>query len=67
MSSSARILAALPGRTLAGPTTSDRPSASWALVKDKEVAQKMNKFMELNTIGVSGPQLLALPRYSRQS
>ncbi|KAE8814551.1 Tryptophan aminotransferase 1 [Hordeum vulgare] len=25
----------------------------WALVKDKEVAQKMNKFMELNTIGVS--------------
>ncbi|XP_044962626.1 tryptophan aminotransferase-related protein 1-like [Hordeum vulgare subsp. vulgare] len=25
----------------------------WALVKDKQVAQKMNKFMELNTIGVS--------------
>ena len=25
----------------------------WALVKDREVAQKMNKFLELNTIGVS--------------
>jgi hypothetical protein len=25
----------------------------WALVKDKEVAQKMIKFIELNTIGVS--------------
>ena len=26
---------------------------SWALVKDKEVAEKMTKFIELNTIGVS--------------
>lgn len=25
----------------------------WALVKDKEVAKKMTKFIELNTIGVS--------------
>uniref|UniRef100_A0ACD5TKL9 Uncharacterized protein n=1 Tax=Avena sativa TaxID=4498 RepID=A0ACD5TKL9_AVESA len=25
----------------------------WALVKDREVAQKMNKYLELNTIGVS--------------
>ncbi|KAJ0506968.1 putative transaminase [Helianthus annuus] len=30
----------------------------WALVKDKEVAKKMTKFMEVNTIGVSKePQL----------
>ncbi|KAI5019212.1 hypothetical protein ZWY2020_044100 [Hordeum vulgare] len=34
-------------------TMSKCTGQQWALVKDKEVAQKMNKFMELNTIGVS--------------
>lgn len=28
-------------------------SSRWALVKDKEVAKKMTKFIELNSIGVS--------------
>lgn len=29
------------------------PNFSWALVKDQEIAKRMTKFIELNTIGVS--------------
>jgi len=31
----------------------DRPCYSWALVKNEEVAKRMTKFIELNSIGVS--------------